>query len=187
MKKVLVSVLLLACVFILKSCKKDDPMAIGKSYLGGKIAYVLQSGDPGYDTKVPHGLIATPSDQSAGIQWYNGSFTTTCATATALGTGNANTNLIVASQGAGSYAAKLCYDLVLSGYSDWYLPSRDELSKLYLNRTAIGGFSGSLYYWSSSENGSILAWYQSFSFINDGSSNVIAKGVTAYVRAVRAF
>jgi hypothetical protein len=62
-----------------------------------------------------------------------------------LGTGNANTNTVVSNQGAGNYAAKLCSDLVLGSYSDWYLPSKDELNKLFLNKTAIGGFANNYY------------------------------------------
>jgi hypothetical protein len=44
---------------------------IGEAYQGGKVAYVLVSGDPGYDPTTPHGLIAATSDQSTGIQWCN--------------------------------------------------------------------------------------------------------------------
>jgi hypothetical protein len=158
-------------------------LGIGDSYAGGTIGYIFQSGDPGYVNGETHGLIVASSIQSSSVAWYNGSYTTTGATATQLGTGNANTNTIVASLGAGTYAAKLCDDLVSGGYSDWYLPSRDELNKLNANKNLIGGFpSGG--YWSSSETSANNAWKQSFQSDNQ---NNYSKDYLGYVRAVRSF
>jgi len=165
------------------SAANTPPLTIGMNYGGGKIAYIYVSGDPGYIAGETHGLIAAPSDQSTGIQWYNGSYITTGATGMALGTGMANTNAIVAAQGSGSYAAKLCADLVLNGYSDWYLPSREELNKLYINRSSIGGFSTGRY-WSSSEYTANLTWSIGF---NSGFSSSTNKYFISYLRAVRAF
>jgi hypothetical protein len=160
---------------------------IGEAYQGGKVAYVLQLGDPGYDPTTPHGLIAATSDQSTGIRWVNGYYTNTGATGTAIGTGLANTNTIISSQGATStsYAAGLARAYTGGGYTDWYLPSKDELNKLYLNKTAIGGF-GIDYYWSSTEfvNSFYGAWIQSFS---NGVQSFNFKDFAYYVRAVRAF
>ena len=167
------------------SCKKDEPtvLSVGDSYQGGKVAWLLVNGNPGFDANVQHGLIAALTDQSTGIIWWNGASSLTGATATAYGTGNANTNTIVASQGAGNYAAKLCSDLVSGGYNDWYLPSKDELFILYTNRVLIGNFDNSNY-WCSSEVSAGTALLYSFSINLQGSGG---KGFLANVRAVRTF
>lgn len=156
---------------------------VGDSFQGGVIGYIFQSGDPGYIIGETHGLIAAASIQSSSAAWNNGSYTTTGSTATQLGTGNANTNTIVASLGVGTYAAKLCDDLVSGGYSDWYLPSRDELNKLNANKNLIGGFPVGGY-WSSSETSANNAWKQSFQSDNQ---NNYSKDYLGYVRAVRTF
>jgi hypothetical protein len=145
---------------LVPECTSTEPLQIGDEAKGGIIAYLLQEGDPGYDPNVQHGLVVPPSDQSNGIQWYNGNYFTTGATATTLGTGQSNTTTIVNSQGLGNYASQLCDDLVYNFYTDWYLPSSDEMIKILENAEIIGGFQESTgdptngtegMYWTSSE------------------------------------
>jgi hypothetical protein len=163
---------------------------VGASYQGGIIAYFLQVGDPNFIAGQNHGLIVTPSDQSINIQWSNnGLLMTTGMLYEELGTGNANTNNIIAHLGAGNYAARLCYDLILGGYSDWYLPSSDELNFISTNKLSIGGsFNG--YYWTSSFCNScigILTDNVNFCMMDNGAISNSFQDSYHKVRAVRSF
>jgi hypothetical protein len=161
---------------------------VGDSYGGGIVTYIFQPGDAGYVAGQTHGLIIASADQSTGVYW--GPNTVTGVTATALGTGSSNTDAIVASIGAGTYAAKICADLVEGGYSDWYLPSKDELYKMFLNRDLNGvGRSARGYFSSSEYTGSIiwLGWMDDGNFTTWSGGCEACKSQLRYVRAFRNF
>ena len=116
-------------------------------------------------------------------QWGCAWTSITGADGTGIGTGEQNTTDIVTGCATAGIAARRANDLWLGGQSDWFLPSKDELNQMYIRRTAIGGFSAD-YYWSSSEYGEGIAWYQYFA---DGNQSQFFKSWANYVRPVRAF
>lgn len=166
----------MVCLMIF-SCKKEKPadISMGNTYGGGIIFYIDGTG--------AHGLIAAKADQSAAIQWYNGSYVTTNTVEGGVGKGQANTTAIVSAQGTGIYAASICDNLVLDGFSDWFLPSKNELNLLYQQRTLVGGFATD-HYWSSPEHDTLSAWNLYFPY---GSPYYADKASMASVRAIRAF
>jgi ankyrin repeat protein len=143
--------------------------------------------DKGYVSDGWRYLEAAPVNQSDKIQWYNGK-SVDVKTGRGIGSGLKNTEAIATAQGPGEYAASICANLELGGYSDWFLPSMDELDLMYLNlqNIALGGFGG-VWFWSSSQgndgNG-IYAWRQNFA---DGGQDGSYEYYEYAVRACRAF
>jgi hypothetical protein len=200
MKKLLYTLLAVSIIF--SACEEDTPLpaannntnnnnsalAIGDTHQGGIIFWLDGNGG---------GLIAAPTDQSALTGWGCYETTISGADGTAIGTGNQNTIDIEAGCTIPGTAADLCANLTLGGYSDWFLPSIDELTEMYVNKAAInttaianGGSSFAFNrYWSSTEgplgtDSFNRAWGQNF--YND-EPFFTSKFTNYYVRAVRAF
>ena len=109
-----------------------EALSIGDFVGGGVVFWV----DPTDNTK---GLACALENQSTGIQWFNGVNTTTNATATAVGSGAANTTAIIDNQGPTEtdYAAGLARAYNGGGFSDWFLPSKGELSSMFQNKETL--------------------------------------------------
>jgi len=107
------------------------------------------------------------------------------AAGTAIGTGAQNTVDIVAQSGnlAATSAARYASDYEYNNFSDWFLPSIDELQELYDNKTSVGGLLSSNY-WSSTEYSATQAEYEN---LGDGGQAFAGKNLSLYVRPVRAF
>ena len=165
---------------------------VGDHYGGGIVAWIFQSGDDGYVAGETRGLIAAERDDEHGkANWCPREHAVEIYTGTGIGQGMANSEKIVQfyrSRGLGDqYAAGYARNYRGGGYDDWYLPSKDELNLLFINRGAVGGLSG--WYWTSSDYNWAVAWEQYFTEgqylgrqATSGKNSMSSK-----VRAVRTF
>jgi hypothetical protein len=174
-------------------------LSIGDYYEGGVIFYIDSTG--------LHGLICDINDLGI-AEW--GCYMTSISTGTAIGTGSQNTMTIINANcspqiSSNSIAANLCGASNSQGYSDWFLPSKDEMLRINQNHTIINATAinngGSLfntdssvnflnpYYWTSSEYSANMAWSSQCGLWSTTSNaqTLIEKDVPINVRAVRAF
>jgi hypothetical protein len=142
----IMSVILPTLVFV--GCSGDGGYAIGDTGpAGGIIFYAKASASDGWQY-----LEAALLDINGTKEWSSSGYQNTLITGAlgeVIGTGKVNTAAILAVD-PGAPAAKACADYNLNGYSDWFLPSKDELNAMYQQKTVIGNFEPD-FYWSSTE------------------------------------
>ncbi len=150
-------------------------LVAGTSYQGGRIAYIFQSGDPGYVAGETHGFIIMnhPMGMQAAYGGYNAStgYFTYSGTSNNFGTGRNNTLLLY--NMTGNNAAKYMYNVNYDGYNDWYIPSSAEWTKIAPNWSKLG-VPYSTYQSSSEvsrENSAVFSVYNSYGWISASVSN----------------
>jgi hypothetical protein len=160
-------------------------IALGSVYQGGVVIWIDSTGQ--------HGLVSDYQDLEK-VEW-GCSGTNVNANGTAIGSGLQNTINILDGCSIDGIAADLCNNSTAQGYTDWFLPSIDELSQIYLNKSAINSVMGGNtfatyyeYYWSSSEINTTTAMYLLMTTGMQFTSPGIDKSSNQLnVRAVRAF
>ena len=170
-------------------------LEIGEAFQGGILFYIDETGQ--------HGLVAAVEDLTEGVidthgLGYNG-YEWGCyqqivvgADGMVIGTGLQNTLDIVSDCPQTPIAASEALNVSIDGFTDWYLPSIDELIEMYNSignggpDSNIGGFETEdfPFYWSSSEYANWGAWGVSFS---DGNYGASGKSSGVRVRIIRAF
>ncbi len=159
----------LAISIIFSACEKEEEeeetptnnngnnnLSIGAYHQGGVIFYLDGNGS----SLICDILDVAPS--LARVEWgcYGDSIDVDNSE---IGSGFSNTVKIINGCDKNGIAAEICYNLTRDGYTDWYLPSKDELIEIFLNRNSInttlianGGEPLLLQtrYWSSTEGNS---------------------------------
>jgi predicted aspartyl protease len=158
------------------------PPVIGDFRDGGVVFWI----DPFDNSK---GLVVTVNDVSTS-PWGCYGTAITGADGVAIGTGSQNTIDIVAGCATVGTAADVCANFTGGGFTDWFLPSLDEIREVrsnivIINATAAANGGADLLptYWSSTEDNANRAYSSS----GGGTVNSKTNGNAFPVRAVRAF
>lgn len=151
---------------------------------GGTVFY-----DKGEYTDDWRYMEAWTANEAGNHHWKWPTSNNTPGTSTVIGSGYDNT--YTAMTGIGHPAAEVVRNATHGGYSDWFLPSRDELNEMYENLflEGLGGLPVGRY-WSSSQFNDQGAWMQYFGDAgpyDDGEQFSMTKAQDYPVRAVRRF
>ena len=127
------------------------------------------------------------------IPWSSG-YGDSGASGTKIGTGASNTKLITSMSGntKENCAASYCASYSWNGFADWFLPSDDEMTRLWAHRDIVGGFDDGSAYWSSTQGApGIDLLYESANVHIFGANSPdpykVGKNKLYFVRPVRSF
>lgn len=155
-------------------------MVPGVAYMGGKVAYIFQSGDAGYVAGQIHGFIIMSHAMGIQVPFSNSANNSYNSTSMNFGTGRNNTSSLYSLSTTVQNAAKYIYNVQYDGYNDWYIPSYSEWNKIALGWSSLGLADG-IYHSSSAVSSS---YYFAMAFYNSGTgyqstqeSNTSLRGV----------
>lgn len=115
------------CSFVGASFGAGGPEVIGEAFGGGFYGGKINDGGTEYF------LIVAPksSGENPNEQWKTSNSATSGTASTT--DGPSNTSAMISAGAAAHPAADFCNDLSIGGFTDWYMPAKDELEVLYYN------------------------------------------------------
>jgi len=133
---------------------------------------------------------AAPVNQVVAKAWADNNDYDVVGTLKTIGSGSSNSFLISQlSEGTSGTAIEYAWNYSLNGFTDWFLPSVDELKEmhtvLHKHEPPIGNFTTNTAYWSSSQASATTAWRFNFDILGTGSTR--AKSQYYLTRSARQF
>ena len=154
-------------------------IGIGDTYEGGTIFYLDGTGG---------GMVVHPGNVGGVEQW--GDTNHTVGTSDLVGSGAANTAAIIAHATANSYTAAASLTVgTFNNFSDWYLPSKEEVQAIFTNlpTATIQGWISTFPVWSSTEHFNNTSHRAYARNTNQTTPYGYAKTVGLYVMPIRNF
>ena len=180
------------------SCEYGGTCVIGNVAPGGGYVFYVSATTINVATGISTGgiyLATAPQTWSGGSIDPNASFgcgsTNIASTSDSVGSGAENTRLINAGCATAGIASRLAADSSAEGFTDWFIPSLDELTLIY-NNLKVNSLSNlqSWNYWSSTQ-GSTSAygkyWWFGSGAVSGQTDKNNSAGSNMYVRPIRAF
>jgi hypothetical protein len=175
----------------------DQHFNIGEEYQGGIIVYIFEPSDQLYIKGEVHGIIAAPADLKETYSWDciidsklgKQRIITSKTTKDEVGTGKFNTKILLEEfqqrlqllntvnqvTYSDAPAAKICGELTLNGYKDWFLPSLSEMMLMWFHQNEKMKLKSKMLYWTSTTyntNKAVSIGFASPPMINEKSQQM---------------
>jgi len=184
--------LIFLIAILITTALSAQTLKVGQHWKGGLIFYLNPDGKTGYVAPVDGYIPISPKSSKCMYSnqcMWGAAPQGGLGTDTRIGTGRHNTKLMMRSKddilpyiSADEYCTSFTVKVCDTTYADWFLPSKDELNLLYLQKSFFDGLGGT--FWSSSQYDDNTAWTQD---ISTGAQNHTTKYDIDHVRAVRVF
>ena len=178
------------------TCALGGTCSVGDLAPGGGYVFYVSATSINAATGISSGgiyLATAPQTWNGGVSdpnasWGCGGTTLSGSFSSAVGSGAENTRLINAGCATAGIASRLADAATAGGFTDWFMPSADELTLIYSNLklSNLSNLDGANY-WSSTQNASLPGGSADYRWIGGNTAGPTDKNNALSVRPIRAF